>query len=112
MLPEYKLLQLQPCLTGEALQVVKYLGHPAAAYDAAKCRLNRRFGEDRCRFARFYEHIEKAKPVRPENSEELELFADFLDIVKINLKDAGQIDELKAGPLCLQVQKKSCPRPY
>ena len=38
-LPEYKLLRLHECLQGEALKVIENLGHSAAAYEAAKARL-------------------------------------------------------------------------
>ena len=41
---EYKLLQLRQCLSGEALDVIESLGHSAAAYEAAKERLERRYG--------------------------------------------------------------------
>ena len=41
---EYKLLQLQQCLTGEALKSIENLGYSAAAYEAAKDRLERKFG--------------------------------------------------------------------
>ena len=46
--PEYKLLQLGQ---GEALKVVEPLGHSAAAYEAAKERLERKFGVQRRRIA-------------------------------------------------------------
>ena len=45
--PEYKLLQLRQYLSGEALKVVKGLGHSAAAYEAAKDRLERKYGGQR-----------------------------------------------------------------
>ena len=43
---EYKLLQLKQCLAGEALRAIEGLGHSAAAaaYQAAKERLGRKFG--------------------------------------------------------------------
>ena len=41
---EYKLLQLWQCLAGEALKAMESLGHSAAAYQAAKERLERKFG--------------------------------------------------------------------
>ena len=41
---EYKLLQLRQCLSGEALNVIENLGHSADAYEAAKERLERRYG--------------------------------------------------------------------
>ena len=44
---EYKLLQLKQCLAGEALKAIEQLGHSAAAYQAAKERLERKFGGQR-----------------------------------------------------------------
>ena len=44
---EYKLLQLRQCLSGEALKVIESLGHSAAAYEAGKDRLERKFGGQR-----------------------------------------------------------------
>ena len=43
---EYKLLQLKQCHAGEALRAlaIEGLGHSAAAYQAAKVRLERKFG--------------------------------------------------------------------
>ena len=41
--PEYKLLRLQECLPGEPLRVIENLGHSAAAYEAAKSRLERKY---------------------------------------------------------------------
>ena len=40
--PEYKLLRLRECLQGEPLKVIENLGHSAAAYEAAKPRLERK----------------------------------------------------------------------
>ena len=45
--PEYKLLQLRQHLSGEALKVIENLGHSAPAYEAAKSRLERKFGGQR-----------------------------------------------------------------
>ena len=44
---EYKLLQLRQYLTGEALKVIESLGYSATAYEAAKDRLERKFGGKR-----------------------------------------------------------------
>lgn len=41
--PEYKLLQLRQYLTRDALKTIKNLGHSAAAYEAARQRLKRKF---------------------------------------------------------------------
>ena len=45
--PEYKLLRLRECLQGEPLKVIENLGHSAAAYEAAKSRLERKYGGKR-----------------------------------------------------------------
>ena len=42
--PEFKLLWLRECLQGEALKVIEHLGHSVAAYEAAKSRLERKYG--------------------------------------------------------------------
>ena len=54
--PEYKLLKLRQHLSGEALKAVETLGHSAAAYEAAKERLERKFGGERRKIAL---HLEK-----------------------------------------------------
>ena len=41
---EYKLLQLRQYLLGEALAVIENLGHSSSAYEAAKERLERKYG--------------------------------------------------------------------
>ena len=42
--PGYKLLQLRQYLSGDALKVIDSLGHSATAYEAAKDRLDRKYG--------------------------------------------------------------------
>ena len=44
---EYKLLQVRQYLSGKALKVIDNLGHSATAYEAAKERLERKFGRAR-----------------------------------------------------------------
>ena len=45
--PEYKLLQLRQYLSGVALEAIENLGLSGAAYEAAKDRLERKFGGKR-----------------------------------------------------------------
>jgi len=45
--PRFKMLQLESCLEGEAAATVKGLGYSSAAYEAAKTRLNRKYGGNR-----------------------------------------------------------------
>ena len=52
------------------------------------------------------EELENFKPLRPDNSKDMEEFADLLDIAVINLKEAGRSAELGDGSLYLKLQKK------
>ena len=103
---EYKLLQLRQCLAGEALKAIESLGHSAAAYQAAKERLERKFGGQRHQIALYLEEIDNFRPVRPGNSKDIERYADLLDIALINLKEANHLEELKDGLLYMKLQKK------
>ena len=104
--PEYKLLQLRQYLSGEALKVVEPLEHSAAAYKAAKERLERKFGGKRRQIALHLEELENFKPLRPGFAKDLERLADLLDVTVVNLKEAGRHDELGNGSLYLSLCKK------
>ena len=103
---EYKLLQLKQCLAGEALRAIEGLGHSAAAYQAAKERLERKFRGQRRQLAIYLEEIDNFKPVRPGNFKDMEKYADLLDIAIVNLKEANRLDELRDGLLYVKLQKK------
>ena len=103
---EYKLLQLKQCLGGEALKAIDSLGHSAAAYEAAKERLERKYGGQRRRIALYLEEIDNFRPVRSGNFKDLEKYADLLDIAIINLKEANRQEELRDGLLYVKLQKK------
>ena len=66
--PEYKLLQLRQYLSGEALKVV---GHSAAAYEAAKNRLERKYGGQRRRVNLYLDELDHFRSVRPGNAKDL-----------------------------------------
>lgn len=85
---------------------VENLGHSAIAYEAAKDRLERKFGEQRRQVLRHLDQLDSFRPIRAGNSKDLEKFADILDIAVINLKDAGRTNELKNGSLYFKLQKK------
>ena len=86
---EYKLLQLRQYLSGEAVKVIDSLGHSAAAYEAAKGRLDRKYGGKRRQVAIYLEELEQFPQIRPGHTKDIEDFADLLDIAMINLKEAG-----------------------
>ena len=103
---EYKLLQLKKYLSGEALAAVESLGNSAEAYEAAKSRLERKFGGQRRQINLHLEELDQFRPIRPGNAKDLDRLADLLDVIVINLKEAGRKEELGNGSLYMKVQKK------
>ena len=103
---EYKPLQLWQYLSGEALKVIDSLGHSATAYEAAKQRLERKYGGKRRQIAIYLEELEQFPQIRSGNAKDVEDFADLLDIAMINLEEAGQHYELGDGSLYTKLQCK------
>ena len=103
---EYKLLQLRQYLSGEALKVIENLGHSSTAYEAAKERLERKFGGRRRQIAIYLEELEQFRQIRPGSARDLDKFADLLDIAIINLREADQTHELGVGSLYTKLQRK------
>ena len=104
--PEFKLLQLRQYLSGEALSCIDNLGHSAAAYSAAKERLERKFGGAKRVITRFLDELESFSPIRNESAKEIERFSDLLDIAVINLKEANHTEDLLDGSLYHRLLKK------
>ena len=81
---EYKLLQLRKCLSGEALNVIENLGHSTTAYEAAKERLERRYGGKR----RQSRNVSRRPgQIRSGDAQDLEQFAVLLEIASFNQKE-------------------------
>ena len=104
--PEYKMLQLRQYVSGEALIAIENLGYSPAAYEAAKDRLERKYGGKRRQKASFMEDLEQFQQIQSGNAEELERFADLLDITIINLREVGEHQDLEDGYLYIQLQRK------
>ncbi|XP_065052322.1 uncharacterized protein LOC135681677 [Rhopilema esculentum] len=104
--PEYKLLQLRQYLSGVALEAIENLGFSGAAYEAAKDRLERKFGGKRREIAIHLEDMDNFKPVRDGCSKDIEKFADLLDVLVVNLLESGRHDELGNGSLYIKLLKK------
>ena len=85
---EYKLLQLRQYVSGEALKVIDSLGHSATAYEAAKSRSDRKYGGKRRQIALYLEELELFPQTRQGQAQDIEEFADLLDIAMINLQEA------------------------
>ncbi|XP_053395846.1 uncharacterized protein LOC128555994 [Mercenaria mercenaria] len=103
---EYKLLQLRQYLSGEALKSIEKLGHSAASYEAAKERLDRKFGGKRRQVMAYLEELDKFPVMKEECAKTIEKFADLLDIVVINLIEAEKEEDLGDGALYLRLLKK------
>ena len=103
---EYKLLQLRQYLSGEALKTIENLGHSGAAYEAAKERLEQKFGGIRRQISIYIEELENFRQIRVGNAKDLEQFSDLLDIAMINLKESNQDQELGNGTLYTILQRK------
>ena len=88
---------LRECLLGEALKVVENLGHSPATYDAAKSRLEHKFGVTCQTLALHLEELNTVKTVKEGNEKDLENLAELLDAVVVNLKDGGKEAELGCG---------------
>ena len=93
-------------MAGDALRAIENLRHSAYAYEAAKCRLHRKFGGLRRKMTLQLEEIGGLKPIREENALDLERFADLLDVAVINLKESGRREELGNGAFYIRLQKK------
>ena len=107
---EYKLLQLRQCLAKEALKSIENLGYSSTAYEAAKDRLERKFGGQSRQIVLYLEEIDSFKPVRVGNTRDLEKLADLLDVAIVNLKEANRFDELKDGLLYIKLEKSYLPQ--
>lgn len=104
--PEYKLLRLRECLHGEPLRVIENLGHSAAAYEAAKSRLEQKYGGKRRALTLRLEELNAFKPVREGNERDLEKLSEVLDGIVVDLKDASLEAELGNGSLYIALQRK------
>ena len=103
--PEYKALHLRQYLSGEALKAIENLGNSASSYEAAKSRLERKYGRRRRQIALHLEDLENFKPVRPRYPKDIERFADILDIAVVNLKEARRYQELGNGHYTLSCRR-------
>ena len=106
VIAEYKLLQMQQYLAGEALYAIDSLGHSAPAYEVAKERLERKFRGKRRQLLIYFEDLGNFPQIRDGNSKDLEQFSDLLDSAVISLHKAGKHTELDDGFLYITLQRK------
>ena len=66
------------------------LGHSPTAYQAAKVRLERKYGGVRRQTAINLEELDQFHPIHLGNVRDIEKLTDLLDIIVIYLTEAGQ----------------------
>ena len=76
------------------------------AYQAAKERLERKYAGVRRQIAVNLEELDQFCPIRSRNVRDFEKVTDLLNIIVINLTEAGREEELGNEYLYIQVQKK------
>ena len=95
--PEYKMVHLRRCLSGDAKKAVRDLGCSDISYTVALQRLERRYGGDRRKKAIQRDDINQFRPIRPGNATDLEHFAELLDVVVVRLVEDRADQELAGG---------------
>ena len=75
---QFKMLRLESCLNGEAAERMKGLGYSDHVYEAAKARLNRRYGGNRRQVQARIAELRKMRPINADNPRELERVADIV----------------------------------
>ena len=100
------MLRLESCLEGEAAETVKGLGYSDHAYEAAKARLNRKYGGNRRQVQAHIDELRKMRPINADNPRELERFADILERTVVSLKENKKFADLEGGTLYAIVLEK------
>ena len=94
---QFKMLRLESCLVGEAAETVKGLGYSDHAYEAAKARLNRKYGGNRRQVQAHIDELHKMRPINADNPRELERFADIVERTVVSLEENRKFADLLEG---------------
>ena len=86
--------------------MIESLGHSRTVYQAAKGRLERKYGGVRRQIAINRKELDQFCPIHPGNVRDVEKMTDLWDIISLNLTEAGKEEELGNGCLYIKVQKK------
>ena len=84
---QFKMLQLESCLLGEAAEMVKGPGYLDHVYEAAKARLNRKYGGNRPQVQAHIDELCKMRPINANDPSKLERFADIVERTVVSLKE-------------------------
>ena len=104
---KFKMLRLESCLEGEAAETVEGLGYSDHAYEAAKARLNRKYGENRRQVQAHIDELRKMRPINADNPRELERFGDIVERMVVSLKENKKFADQEGGTLYAFVLEKA-----
>ena len=103
---QFKKLRLESCLAGQAAKTVKGPGYLDHVYEAAKVRLNRKYGGNRQQVQAHIDELRKMRPINADNPRELERFADIVERTVVSLKENKKFADLEGGTLYAIVLEK------
>jgi len=103
---ELKLLHLRQYLRGEALDTIDSLGFTASAYPVALQRLEKKYGGVRRQLHLQMELVDAFPVIKPGRAQELQKFAELLEVTQVVLLDNGRQYELGDGVLYNKLQAK------
>ena len=102
------MLWLESCLKGEAAETVIELGYLDHANEAAKARLNRKYGGNRQQVQAHIDELCKMRPINTDNPRELhvERFANIVERTVVSLKENKKFADLEGDTLYAIVLEK------
>ncbi len=103
---EHKVLRLHETLEGDPKRMIVNLGYSKTAYNTALKRLEKKYGGSKRRVKIRMEDLDAFRQVKDNNEKDLEDLAELLDVLVVNLTEAGDEAELRSTSLFLNVQKK------
>ena len=101
-----KMLRLQNCLRGKALEIVRDLGYSSHAYEKAKEKLERKYGGKRRQTLSHLATLRGLSKVRCHNLEDMEQLLAVIDRKLVALQDGDDNGELRGQHLGLTVKEK------
>lgn len=104
--PNIKMARLRQSLTGSALEAIRGLGVTEPEYEEAKEILETKFGGERRKLQAYMDQIEKMPPLRRNDVQSFERFADLVRIAVVKLQAEGRTGELGEGALHSLLVKK------
>ena len=86
--------------------MVKGPGYLDDVYEAAKARLNQKYGGNRRQVQAHIDELRKMRPINADNPRELERFADIVERTVVSLKENKKFADLEGGTLYAIVLEK------